>query len=82
MPAPQLPTEFTPDAKAKPFDKAVAFLAHEVGAKPAPVAVLKAKAKKHGISWTSVRRAKKFLGIITMEQDDVSLWGLSGGAAS
>jgi hypothetical protein len=64
------PVQFVPDAKAKPIDVAVAFLRHEVGAKPALVGDLKAKAKRHGISWTSCRRAKSHLGISTVQDDD------------
>jgi hypothetical protein len=81
MPAPQVPTEFSPDAKAKPFDNAAAFLAYEIGAKPARVADLKAKAKKHGISWTSCRRAKSHIGISTVERDGEHYWALSAAVA-
>jgi len=72
-----VPTEFTPDANASAFNTAVAFLAHEVGAKAVPVAELKAKAKRHGISWTTCRRAKSHMGISTIERDGEHYWALS-----
>jgi hypothetical protein len=81
-PKPQVPIEFKPDANLKPFDAAVALLAHEAGAKPALVSDLKAKAKKHGISWTSCRRAKKFMGINTIEMDGEHYWALARSLAA
>jgi hypothetical protein len=73
-PKPPRITVFVPPATGSPIMVATAFLAYELGSKPAPVAALMAGAARHGIKESTLRRAKKSLNIKTIERDDGFYW--------
>jgi hypothetical protein len=77
---PVAPVEFMPPSEGGPMAVAMALLTFHAGVKPALVAVIKAHAKKLGISLATLKRAKKAVGLGTIEREDGFYWGLSGGA--
>jgi hypothetical protein len=76
LPKPLAPP-FVPPANASPIKVATAFLAHELGSKPAPVAALMAGAAKFGIKESTLRRAKKALSIKTIEREAGFYWAFA-----
>jgi hypothetical protein len=72
------PVEFMPPSEGGPMAVAMTLLTFHAGVKPALVAVIKAHAKRLGISLATLKRAKKAVGLSTIEREDGFYWGLSG----
>jgi hypothetical protein len=62
-----------------PMKTAIGLLTTHCGVQPGLVATIKAQAKAAGISISTLKRAKKFLGIKHVERDGQSYWALSAG---
>jgi hypothetical protein len=84
QPKPEVMTPVTPQAPQKvategPMKAAIGLLTDYCGVQPGLVATIKAQAKAAGISISTLKRAKKFLGIKHVERDGQSFWALAAG---
>jgi hypothetical protein len=64
--------------KGSPAQVAAAFLSWKCARGPVQVNILMAEAKALGVSESSIRRAKKALGLKATRQDELWLWGFRG----
>jgi hypothetical protein len=71
--------EFVPPSEGGPMAVAMALLTYHAGFEACLVSTIKAHAQKLGISLAKLKRAKKAVGLRTIERDDGFYWGLSGG---
>jgi hypothetical protein len=62
-----------------PMKTAIGLLTSHCGVQPGLVATIKAQAKAAGISISTLKRAKKFLGLRHIEKDGQSFWALAAG---
>jgi hypothetical protein len=70
--------EFLPPSEGGPMAVAMALLTFHAGFKPCLVSTIKDHAKKLGISLATLKRAKKAVGLGTIERADGFYWGLAG----
>jgi hypothetical protein len=71
--------EFMPPSEGGPMAVAMALLTYHAGFEACLVSTIKAHAQKLGISLATLKRAKKAVGLTTIEREDGFYWGLSGG---
>jgi hypothetical protein len=70
------PEVFVPPTEGGPMKAAIGLLTDCCGVQPGLVAAIKVQAKALGISISTLKRAKKFLGLNHIEKNGASYWGL------